>query len=1173
MARKFFTAAVIFYLCLSGLGQADISFPYLKVPKISKPPVIDGKIEPGEWAEASSITGVATWCAEGAPGQPPTMVPEIQQVRWYLAYDADYLYLAMDSPHPEGSVLTANIKKNDEGYLILWDDHTEIQLSPSGRKFPDGFYKIMVNPRGYFSDQWWFSGTPGSEDRWQSGAKVKSTVTATNWQLELAIPFKSMNMPENPDGYKIVGNLVRTDFCGGIYFAGWTGGSWMDWEHFPEMELSPDVASFHLEKIGDLPSGKLDTIINFSTRRKKETVDVTLRVVNAEGKEIYHQAQTAVLSPKQPVTLRFNQDNLMLSPEKDERGNYLQNHFEIVAVSREDQAEKKPAAVIYQARIPVIRMSERYWNQFIKPWQERRETAGEYAFYIAHYPYLSRFETWIDLDLFGVPKEIKTAQRFQVKILNESKKVLARMEGQIGKDLSGHALEKIPELVPGTYQAVLQLFDQKGKVVSEKTVEFIREKWAWEHNQIGKEDIVIPPFIPLETKENTVSCWNRKYVIGKYGLPEKILIGGGAKNPGTGPDLLDNQPITVWLESEGQRYQVSGEDLKLVETGPTTAKFLARGSLGPMKILTEVTVEYDGWYLVKVSFIPEKPVPVKELAMSWTVPEADTLVVMRGDTVEQGYFGAFPSGEGVVWESSNLNPVSGLLGTWAPACFIGTGDRGLWYFGESDEGWMLDDNKSAILAERINGKPSLRFRFINHEVNLEKPREIAFALQAIPEKPLPEKWRRTAWGMPGGLEYVHDTRGYRMYGASVDGFELYSEEDYIRLRDTYLGVIAPPSQSHGCRPFLKPQRPLVLYGSGRMTGISREFKTFAGEWLGRTNYRGLLKPENSFKGKASDAGIIWQSEDDVSPCGVYHTSSFLDYHLWYHKNLAEKIFLNGTWWDNASIDYGGPEALGLSYRREDGQLQGKSTIFAWREQTKRLNVMHWKLGRPPLYISNMHPLCSFTQIGWHIENSFHRFQGNNYVEKLGQNTGVDVFRALVKSKQGIISRFAYGGRVGWALSLLHDIGNCSPPVWRADEYPAFKKIMDMLEENVSFFSGDPLFIPYWRNKAVTFSSPDVWASVYVHRQLGPWEEGANPPKPQKAVLIVFNGGEERVVEGFKVDPKALGLTKISRITDGETGIALPLVYTRETGYQFGELYQRPFTLKMKRHDFRVLVVE
>ncbi|HPP12666.1 MAG TPA: DUF6067 family protein, partial [bacterium] len=744
------------------------------------------------------------------------------------------------------------------------------------------------------------------------------------------IPFKTMNMPDNPDGFKIVGNLVRTDFCGGIYFAGWTGGSWMDWERFPEMELSPEAPSFHFEKIGDLSSGILDTRISLATRKPKETVDVTVKVLNAEGKEIYAETATAELVQGKVATLKFYQTNLSLSPEKNSQGQYLQNHFVITAVSREEKDQKKPASLIYQAKIPVIRMTQSYWDKFIKPWQERRETAGEYAFHIAHYPYLSQFEVWIDLDLFGVPAEIQKAQRFSVRLQGEERKVIATLEGKIEKDLSGHALAKIPELAPGKYLALLSLFDRNNKVISEKQVEFVREKWIWEHNQIGLEDLVIPPFIPVEARDNAVTCWNRKYVLAKHGLPEKILIGGEEKKPGSGFDLFGGEPLSLWLDAEGKRYQLTGEELKLLETRATRANFVGQGSLGPVKVLTEVSLEYDGWYLVKLNLIPERPVMVEELAMNWTVPGADTLVVMRGDTVEEGYFGAFPPGEGTVWESLQLNPAPGLLGTWAPACFIGTGDWGLWYFGESDEGWLLDDRISAILAERIQGKPSLRFRLINHKTTLEKPRQIVFALQATPVKPLPEKWRLTAWGMSGGLEYVHDQRGYRMYGASVDGFELYSEEDYRRLRDTYLGVLPPPEGSHGCRPLLKPQRPLVLYGSGRMTGISREFKTFAGEWLGRNNYRGLLKPENSFKGKVSDAGIVWQTEDDVSPCGVYHTPSFIDYHLWYHKNLAEKVFVNGTWWDNSSIEYGGPEALGLSYRREDGQLQGKSTLFAWR---------------------------------------------------------------------------------------------------------------------------------------------------------------------------------------------------------------------------------------------------
>ncbi|MDP6117884.1 MAG: DUF6067 family protein [Planctomycetota bacterium] len=1170
--------AVFAFLCLAGPGMTnsfaeEIPYPVLRVPRVLKPPTIDGRIDEAEWSSASSVTGVATWCAEGAPGQPPIMVPEIQQVRWFLGYDSKRLYLAMLSPHPKGTALTANIKKNDEGHRILWDDHTEIQFSPRGRSYPGGFYKIMVNPRGYFSDQIWYSGTPGSEDLWQSGAAIKTTASDTSWQLEMAVPFKTMSVPDSPDGHRWVLNLVRTDFCGGIYFAGWVGTSWMGWKHFPEIEFDPQAPSFHFKRIGDLPRGTLDTRIEMTSRKEKETVELQVRFLNGDRKEIHRETRSVLLEKGRLAKVNFQKIGLALSDEK-KNGKYRVNHYEMVAVVKGKAETGEPDRILYQARIPVARMTERYWDQFIKPWQERRETAGDYEFNIAHYPYLNKFEAWVDLDLFGVPDHIKKAKRFSVALSDGQDKVIAELKGGIGNDLLGNVLNDIPELKEGKYSASLRLLDGAGKQVSQKVVEFVRERWPWEHNDIGRDDIVIPPYIRVKAEGNSLSVWNRKYVVGKSGLPEKILLGGGKKRPGTGPDLLGGKPISLSLKSGGNISALNGQELKFVEARSTTARLQAKSKLGPLQVSAEVTFEYDGWYRVDLTFTPQEKTSVESLEMRWTVPGADTLVVQRGDTVERGYFGAFPEGEGIVWESTSLNPAPGLLGTWAPACFIGTGDSGLWYLAESDEGWLLDDSKSCIVAERIQGRPSLRFRFINKTAVMDKPRRITFALLASPVKPLPANWRKTAWNQPGGLEFRQDTRGYRYYGASVDGFELYTEEDYKRLRDVYLGFRPAPRGGHGVRAHLSYQRPMVLYGSGRMTGVSREFKTFGGEWLGRTNYQNLLKPANSFKGKSSDGGINWQSEDQVSPTGVFHTPSFIDYHLWYHRNLAEKVLLNGTWWDNSSIAYGGPAALGLSYVRDDGSVQGKSNLFAWREQTKRLNVMHWQVGRPPLYISNMHPLYSFTQVGWHIENSFHRFQGNRYVEKLGENTGVEVFRALVRTRQGIISRFAYAGRVGLAMSLLHDIGNIGTPSYRGDVYPALKKILNVLEDNVYFFSGDPHFIPYWRSgKAVKFEkTPQVYASVYVHNQLRPWE-GGNPPNRHRAVIVFFNGGEERVIDGFSIDAKSLGLTRVQRITDGETGIPIGLMYNKKKGYRFGEIHGRPETLHLRRHDFRMLVVE
>ncbi|MCM8785246.1 MAG: DUF6067 family protein [Candidatus Omnitrophica bacterium] len=1156
---------LIKFLCIFLFVNSVFSQPVLlRVPKFEKVPEIDGVIKEEEWKQGTSFTGVCTWAAEGAPGQPPTIVPEIQQVIWYLGYDDYYLYIGMNSPHPEGTALKANVKKNDEGYLILFEDHTEIQISPYGRKeavIPGyGFYKIMVNPRGYYSDQWFYNGTPGTEDAWTSGAEVKCNVGKTFWQMEMRIPFKTMGQKKTPEGKNWVIQLVRTDFCGGLYFAGWVGSSWMGWNVFPEVVFEKDAPSVHFRKIGDIVNGKLDTEIKL-IGKKEEEIKVSIIIKNAEGKEIYKKEEERSLKKGISEVFKFKEENIQLSEEKKE-GKYQQNWFEIKVTTRE-KTEDGEEKIIYSAKIPVIKMTDRYWTQFIKPWQEKRETFGEYEFKFAHYPYLKKFQAWIDLDMFGVSEEIKKADNFAITIKTKKGQVVKEVNGEI-KELRGTILFDI-DLKEGEYICLLGLYNGKKKV-SERKEEFVREKWPWEKNNIGKEDMVIPPYEPIEVKENVLKVWNREYIIGKTGLPEKINVGG--KN-------ILGRPITILMRSEGKEYTLEGKGIELNYISPTKINLKGKSNIGSILIETDANFEYDGWYLVNLKIKPENKIKIDSFDMLWEVPSADTLVMQRGDCIENGYFGKFPEGEGIVFESKNLNPASKLLGTWVPAVFIGTGDYGLWYIGESDEGWVLDDNVSAITAERKNGIPYIRFRLFNKPYNLEKEREIKFALIATPVKPLPKNWRKIAWGYPEPW-YVHDTRGYRYYGASVDGFELYSEEDYKNLRDVWLGLKKVPERSHGVRTFLLYQKPFVVYGSTEMTGVSKEFKTFSGEWLGITNYK--PRPQYEFRNMQSDGGIIWETDEQLDSTGVNFTESYIDYYLWYHKNLVEKCFINGTWWDNSSTIFGGigePESwliLGKGYLREDGKIQGKSNLFTFRELTKRLNIMGWQVGRPPLYLSNMHPIYSFTQIGWHIENSFYS-PSDDLIETLGS---VDVFRALIKTKQGIISqlnsnpRSLKAIRIVLGLCLLHDIGERSIPSWNPYFYQLKEKILKILEQEISFFSGEPIFIPYWRQDIVKFSTEKVYASIYLYKQLQPWESNYLS-KRKKAVIILLNENKNDTwIENFEIDSKKLGF-EVSRIWDLETGFDVPLSYSKEKGYKFGET--APGKIFIKGHDFRILIIE
>jgi len=163
--------------------------PVLRIPKMTKSPVIDGKIDEKEWAGASAVTG---FVSVGKLDQYPADMRAV----WYLGYDDTCLYLAMHLPVPKGVTLNAQTKNPedcDNENAILFGDHVEIQITPHtpqrAMQVGFGFYKFIVNPFDVYSDWWHNCDQPGNESGWSSGATIKSTFDLSNWWLEMAVPM------------------------------------------------------------------------------------------------------------------------------------------------------------------------------------------------------------------------------------------------------------------------------------------------------------------------------------------------------------------------------------------------------------------------------------------------------------------------------------------------------------------------------------------------------------------------------------------------------------------------------------------------------------------------------------------------------------------------------------------------------------------------------------------------------------------------------------------------------------------------------------------------------------------------------------------------------------------------------------------------------------------------
>ena len=729
-------------------------------------------------------------------------------------------------------------------------------------------------------------------------------------------------------------------------------------------------------------------------------------------------------------------------------------------------------------------------------------------------------------------------------------------------------VKKVPQLRDGEYNLHATFLKKDGSLFEKHTRSFNVKHFPWENNEIGKEKIIIPPYTPISINENTLKPWGREVKIGKSGLPEKITVlgrqilaapvrlvssEGGVSHVLVGEELIikDISGFRVQNREEYLKAPLTSKIsvLKLKESSGYQALVSASGRLGSLKASLQGTFDIDGWYRIKLTLSPQSATPVKveDLDFLIEMPEkyADTMCNQIKDR-PSGEFGNIPKGKGEVWNSLVLyqNNQNRSWKSFVPQVFIGNGDQGLWWFAVSSEGWILKDDEPCVRFERENGKVRLRIRIIAGKELIDRPRTIDFSLLPEPVKPMRKRWREIAWGWEKNKNYYGlDPVGYRYYGDSLDSYALHTEEDYKQLNAFFheFGKITPYYYWYkNCEKAFRDEVPFTLYGSTWMTGLGmEEFKYFGQEWLGNEKWK--TYPDYNFEGTPSyGSTYTWTTPEQLTPRYVNFNSTYLDCFIWYHKNLFERCPVNGTWWDNASIGFV------TEYVPEKGRVEVWNTYLR-RELTRRLAIMGYKIGRRPWWLMNMHVDFSWCQVGWHIENKFYiEGKAKTIIDQLG----VGKFRALLRTKGGLIGRLAslashlkgdeliLAQRSIIGMSLLHDIG-----VFRFPPMSMFKNILSLLEESVHFFSGNPEFLPYWRQQVVRFEEPMVLASFFIGNG--------------NAIAVIVNASDNPVtLTTPRFDIGKLGLENIYRVVDAETG---------------GELKEDVFSIA--HHDFRLLILE
>jgi hypothetical protein len=1133
-------------------NPADI--PRLRCPKMRTAPTIDGTLAPGEWQGAAGISALVSACPAG--GATPTIAPPIQQVTFYLAYDDQYLYLAMHSPHQAGTYPQARCKHNDETWGVLSEDHIEFQICKHTREQAStpgfGFYKMMVNPRGAMVDQWHLNGTVGSEELWSTGGQTKCTVTPTYWQLEMSVELAQMGL-KSLDARSLIMWLVRADWCNGIYFLTWGPGFWMGWNTMPEVTFDPAAPAVQLAGVGEIMDGNPAVVFNLcDTAGTAHALTGTLKILNKAGQTVCDERATATLAANGTATLRLAKGGVPL----DDDGNTV-----FVEV-------REGETVLYYTKMPLAKLTDVYRKNILDPWLKGRPQSGDWDYHFAYRPGDGVAECSADLDFFGVSESVATADACEVALLTAKDKPLVAGRFPIAGKV-GSTLLKTPVLPAGDYKARFTLFAGKKKLEA-KELTFVRKVFPWESERLGISDEVVPPYEPITVATDKPSgapvlrVWNRAYFIGPNGLPARI---------GYSPHLSHMLRAPVRLEVDGAAAPPTppvAKPAEVTKAAGHATTITGAQQVGPLAITTEATLEYDGWYDVTLDIAPgPAPAPVNSLDLVLDLPsDYDTLYVHRNSDAWAGsYFGAIPAGTGTVWDSTSLATFKdGLLPakewkSFVPVMFVGTGSRGLWFYAWSNAGWQLADGDAAVRIQRdARGNPTLRIRLLAGGLTLTQARKIRFALLAAPVKPLPDTYRN--WKM------AHDTAGYRYYGDSVDGYALPNDAAYEMERKRLLyGPQSPFARewfgkrgwgvSMG-REAIRHGRPVALYGSTSLTGAGMaEFDTFGGEWLGRTNWKGGV--EHSAKGNPNYSGsVVWDTDRKCTVIATQFTPSYIDCFVWYHQKLIAKG-VNGTFFDNCSI------GLIKEYDPATGRMDTVFNQYARRQLMKRLTTLNWQQMRPPCWITNMHEDFSFSDVIWLVENDWYI---NGAGRTLLDHMSLDTFRAMActKTMQQVAKPWISPGtakddpryeRVVRSITgvlLAHDVQNG----------PLDAKLRRWLNFHVDFDDGRACqFRGYWETGAlVNTKDPDVKCSVYLN------------PGRKTAVLWLLNAGkEDKTLTGVIGSSDLFAWRKNLDCTaafDAETGAPVPV--TPAGDWEKIKAFALPAPLVVKAHGFRAIAV-
>jgi hypothetical protein len=1087
---------------------------------MSVAPVLDGQVNPSEWAGAARMEGL---------GRGPALAP--LAAGFWIGCDGTNLCLAVVSETPPGGKLLANVAPlpDDRDARTWLDDSIELVLDP----IPDApagqrrLYHANINARGAINDTVYVVG--GSAEAWRGHWRTASRVIGDRWHVELALPLADLGLADAPAGrtlgVRLGRNWHQTPLAGQTEWSP-LGGAYLTPETIPHVTwdaAAPVVQVLQLSE-ADKPAAHIKlTVANPGTAPLAVRVAIACRPRNSAP---YDVVKELALQPGETAPVELS------GPALNE---------EVATAIRVTSLDGK---TVYYLR-------EFNW-QSSRPdavWTVDQVATRKVQTQFAYYPSFNKVHFTANFSALEDSAKVSGA-----RLVLRRKGAADPVAGTDIPPVTNFAfrvLWDVPPLPEGEYEAVFTL----GGVAVDPIVQpFVRHVFPWENNALGKSDALVEPFTAMEVEGRTVATLLRRHTLGTLGLWDQV--------ESLGRELLSG-PMRLEVRRQGSEFRVQGSGFRVVEQRPTRVVTESTWSGGGLKGATRGEWDYDGMQTWVLTIEPSST-PVDSLTLVIPLKNAAApLFHACTDGLRFNYAGATPAGEGRVWDGSRAARNS-IVGSYVPYLWLGAEERGLAVFGENDRGWVTATNVPCQELVRNGSGLELRLNLIARPTTIDAPRRILIGFQATPTKPMPANWRQ--WGVsyatrvpPGGKKIAFMGSCW-YWGSLTPCLDVYPRdedlsiwEEFRKTRET--GVVNQPFIESWLKgyPVTTPEQfttfknhvnsgfhtlkgkptDVLLYTNARGVRFdTREGQTFIDEW-----HRDAF----STRDWPTGGGVAY----DLNP-----GASFRDYAVWYYHKMMTS-FADHIYWDDiflqSHFDLIGSEAYALP----DGTIQPASGLFDMRELVRRTAVLQHELGRkgranqPHITNTAIAPILSFagSHLTWEDrvgDTDFQDRYSRDYIraESIGRQFGNVPF-ALQLIKGPDTNKNAWAERTMAGVALVHEIRSIGV-------LPGAEANLKTLYD-YGYGQPDVSVMNYWEDDLpVTLSRADAVQLIVT--------------KPGSALVLVCdygNGGDVRL----EPDLKRLGIAGKLTATNVETG--LPLDVTAEGLVR----------LDLKKHDFALVKLE